>query len=468
MKMTMVPARPASVRTRQTGTMSRLPLAAAALGLLFVGACNNKVILEGERFPVRADLSDSLQLPGQPPPRGPVQGPVAGSQPIVLPATQVNADWAQRGGNARHAAPHAAFRTAPQLVWAADIGQGASRMNRIAAAPVVAGGRIFAMDAGMLVSAVSTAGAPLWQADLTPGFDPRGNLSGGGLAAEGNRLYVTTAYGEVIALDAASGNVVWRRRVDAPVHGAPAVADGVIYASTRNGSAWALDARDGKMIWNVVGTPELLAAIGTSAPTIGDRAVFFPNSAGDIMAVLKAGGGIRIWRESIAGERPGRVYARMGDITGDPALIGNTLYAGTAAGRTAALDAGSGQKIWTAEEGALGPLAIAGGSVFLINDEARLVRLDESTGKVIWEVALPYFVEEKPKKHRAIYAHYGPILAGGRLWVASSDGNLRGFSPIDGRLVASHEIPGGAAAQPAVAGGTMYVVTNRGQLLAYR
>ena len=35
----------------------------------------------------------------------------------------------------------------------------------------------------------------------------------------------------------------------------------------------------------------------------------------------------------------------------------------------------------------------------------------------------------------AIYAHYGPVLAGGRLVVASSDGVLRFFSPTDGALV---------------------------------
>ena len=40
--------------------------------------------------------------------------------------------------------------------------------------------------------------------------------------------------------------------------------------------------------------------------------------------------------------------------------------------------------------------------------------------------------------------------------------------PTDGSLSYSAEIPGGAAAQPAVAGGTLYVVSGKGQLLAFR
>jgi outer membrane protein assembly factor BamB len=60
------------------------------------------------------------------------------------------------------------------------------------------------------------------------------------------------------------------------------------------------------------------------------------------------------------------------------------------------------------------------------------------------------------------------VLAGGRLWVASSDGFLRGFSPVNGALVQAVPVPGGAASAPVVAGRTLYVVTSEGRLLAYR
>jgi outer membrane protein assembly factor BamB len=144
------------------------------------------------------------------------------------------------------------------------------------------------------------------------------------------------------------------------------------------------------------------------------------------------------------------------------------LYAGSAAGRTVAMSASSGERIWSAGEGALGPVALAGGSIFLVNDEAELVRLDAATGEVIWAVPMPYFTNEKIKRRKGIYAHYGPVLAGGRIMVVSSDGLLRAFSPEDGSLTHTAEIPGGAAAQPAVAGGTLYVVGGNGQLHAFR
>ncbi len=445
---------------------ARFRVAAGIVLMALLAGCEREAVLEGERFPIRAPLEASLPVEGQPAPTAPG---VAANQslPISLPA-QSSGDWTHRAGNARHLMPHAALGSAPVLRWSAVIGAGDSRKNRIAAAPVVADGRIFTMDAGTLVTATGTSGQTLWSADLTAPFDAGGGVSGGGLAVAGGRVFATTSYGEVVALDVASGKVLWRQRVDATLTGAPASDGEAVYVSGRDGSAWAMAAGDGKVIWQVVGTPGSASYLGTAAPSITDRAVIFPTSGGDLMAVLRIGGGTKIWQASLAGKRLGRAYAFTYDVTGDAVINGAVLYAGSAAGRTVALSVASGEQLWSAGEGALGPVAVAGGSIFLVNDQAELVRLDADTGAVIWTVALPYFEAEKVKKRQAIYAHYGPVLAGGRIMVVSSDGLLRAFDPIDGSLTYSAEIPGGAATQPAVAGGVLYVVGGNGQLHAFR
>jgi len=439
----------------------------AGLGMLaLLAACEREVVLEGERFPIRAPLDDSVAVAGQPAPTAP--GEVANlSLPIRLPA-QSSGDWTHRAGNARHLMPHASLGSAPVLAWSAVIGAADSRKNRIAAAPVAAGGRVFTIDAGVLVTATGTGGQTLWSADLTAAFDADGGVSGGGLAVAGDRLFATTGYGEVVALEAATGKVLWRQRVDAPLTGAPATDGEAVYVSGRDGSAWAVAAHDGKVIWQVVGSPGVAGYLGTAAPSIADRSVIFPTSAGDLMAVLRIGGGTKIWQASLAGKRLGRAYAFTYDVTGDAVINGTVLYAGSGAGRTVALSVASGEVVWSAGEGALGPVAVAGGSIFLVNDEAELVRLDAQTGEVIWTVAMPYFEADKVKKRKAIFAHYGPIMAGGRIIVVSSDGLLRAFDPTDGSLTHTAEIPGGAAAQPAVAGGVLYVVGGDGQLHAFR
>ncbi len=453
----------AGMKFRQAG--GRLMTGMGLLALL--AACAPKeVILSGERFPVRADLEASVPVEGQPAPTAPA-APENQSVAISL-GPQTGGDWTHRAGNARHLMPHAALSATPQRVWSAKIGSGSSRKNRISAAPVVADGRIFTMDAESTVVATSTGGGSLWSADLTASFDRGAGQSSGGLAVAGGRLYATTAYGELVALDAASGAIVWRQRVDAPISGAPATDGEAVYVSGRDGSAWAVSAADGKVIWQVVGTPGKTAYVGSAAPSISDRAVIFPSAAGDLMAVLKIGGGTKVWQVSLAGKRLGRAYALTPDVTGDAVIAGKTLFAGTGNGRTVAISTSSGERLWSAGEGALGPVAVAGGSLFMVNDEAKLVRLNADTGEVIWAVDMPYFTNDKVKRRKGIYAHYGPVMAGGRIMVVSSDGTLRAFDPTNGALVYTAEIPGGAAAQPAVAGGTLYVVGGNGQLHAFR
>ena len=107
-------------------------------------------------------------------------------------------------------------------------------------------------------------------------------------------------------------------------------------------------------------------------------------------------------------------------------------------------------------------------SLSALTDSNQLVRMNASDGTPVWAVDLPRYTKDKPLGRGPVFAHYGPILAGSRIWVASNDGFLRAFSPTDGSLLASIEVPGGATTDPVVAGNTLYVVGTKGQLFAFR
>ena len=444
-----------------------MAVSALALTALLAGCGEKELILQGERFDIRTPLEASLPTEDQPNPTAPEAAPPAQAAPISLPAMTANAEWTHRGGNVRHLSPHGALSAQPTRVWSANVGAGNSRRNRISAAPVVAEGRVYTMDSANTVAATSTAGQALWSVTLASQGGDASVVSRGGRAFGAGRLFVANGLGELLAMDPASGAVIWRQRLGAPVTGAPAVEGGIVYVVSRDGGAWGVDVADGRVKWTLSGTPSRSGMIGSAAPAITDRAVILPFGSGEVVAALRKSG-TRVWGQAVAGERRGRGYAGFTDITGDPVVVGSTVYVGTPAGRTAALSASGGERIWTANEGALGPVLVAGGALFLVNDEARLVRLDAATGAVVWSVEMPYFTTQKAKRRKAITAHYGPVMAGGRIVVASGDGLLRLFSPVDGSLVGTADIPGGAASQPALAGGALFVMGGNGQLHAFR
>lgn len=434
--------------------------------LALVAGCEKELILDGERFNTRAPLTASL--PGE-------DGAPAvdtsldfenQSVAITLPAVSSASEWTHRAGNSSHVMPNAALSAAPVRVWSASVGAGNSRKYRITAAPIVAQGRIYTIDATGNVAATSTAGARLWSSDLKP-EGARSTLSGGGLAFGEGKVFATSGYAELVAIDPASGSVQWRQALGAPATGAPTVANGMVYVSGRDGTAWAIRAADGKVAWQFGATPSASGMQGAASPAATGGEVIFAFGSTEILAVQPKDG-VPVWRTSVAGKRVGFGYGAVSDITGDPVIAGNITYVGNQSGRSAALDTATGNRIWTSSEAAYGPMLPVGGSVFLISDQAKLVRLDAATGEKIWAVDMPLYTKTREKSRARITAHYGPALAGGRLVVASGDGVLRLVNPSDGSLAGMVDLPGGAASAPAFAGGVMYVVSANGQLHAFR
>ncbi|MEX0309069.1 MAG: PQQ-binding-like beta-propeller repeat protein, partial [Tateyamaria sp.] len=361
--------------------------------------------------------------------------------------------------------PHVAATLTP--ICSVDLGAGASRKHRIVADPVVSGGSVFTLDAETTVSAVSTSGQLLWQRDILPVDAREGDGTGGGLAVDGNVLYVSSGLGTLTALDTATGGQIWTQSLDKTGVGRPTVFENLVYVMAGDDTGWAIETDSGRIAWQVSSSEARTNVLGGPAPIVTDGLTVFSFGSGEMQAVFRRGG-LRRWDASVLGERPGRALSKVDDVTGRPIAKDGVIYAGNQSGRTVAITAASGARIWTTGEGAIDTVLPVGDSVFLVSDRNELVRLSADSGARVWGTRLPNFVKDRPGRQSEVFAHHGPILAGGRLIVASSDEVLRSFDPVSGALTGVTEVPSGASTAPVVAGQTLYVVSRKGQLLAYR
>jgi outer membrane protein assembly factor BamB len=437
-----------------SSTRTGKSLLIGALALALAGCEPPETILMGEREDIRPDTVAP-------------QDQVNESRAIRLPGQTANAAWPQSHGSAVYRTAHPALRAAPQRIWSVGIGEGDSRRQRITAMPVVGGGLIYALDSAARVTAVSPSGQTIWTTDLVPAADESGEATGGGLAFDGGTVYVSSGFGVLTALDSKTGATRWRQELDATGSGMPTVRDGLVYLVAGDDTGWAVRSSDGRVVWQVQGAPSVSNILGAPAPTVTSDLVIFAFGSGDMVATFRKGG-LRRWNASVAGQRVGRSTSRISDVTGSPVSVGDTIYAANHSGRTVALDANTGDRLWTADEGATGPVWPVGGSLFSVSDVGQLLRIDATDGAVIWRVDLPGFVKDKPRKRGEIFAHYGPLIAGGQVIVASNDGFLRFFNPQDGSLTRSVDVPDGATTAPVVAGNTLYVVSRKGELHAFR
>lgn len=429
-------------------------LFALALTTALVACSEKDVILPGERLDIRGDAAETIAFVNE-------------ARPISLPTASLNSAWTHRNGSPTHHIAHPVLGSALTPLFTANIGAGDSRRLRITADPVVTPNAIYTLDAQSQVVATSPAGSTLWSRSVIPASDNPRDASGGGLAVAGTVLLATTGFGEVVALDAASGGELWRQDLDAPGTSAPTIQNDLAYVVARDGRAWALELDTGRIRWTQNSTSPVSNFSGGAGAAVTSEFAIFPFPTGEVLASFPEGG-LRRWSTVVTGQRPGQAASNISDIAGDPVIDGNRVYVGNFSGRVVALEIANGSRIWTATEGAVGPVWPAGDSVFMVNDLGELLRLDADNGTAIWRVGLPGFVESRERRQKTRFAHYGPILAGGRLIVASSDGLIRQFDPTSGALLGTIEIRGGAASNPVVANGTLYVVSKRGELLAFR
>lgn len=437
-------------------------IGAVTVAAVFLAGCEEaEVILPGKREDIRSVLQASESAIK-------ASGFVANeTRPISLPKTIDNSEWTQGIGTQEYRIANAALGNTLQLAWSAKIGDGDSRKQRITADPVVAGGLIYTLDSGTTVAATNTAGVQVWSRDVRSERDKAGDATGGGLAVYKGMLYVSTGFGQLTAIDAANGNMRWTQELEATGSGQPTVNGNLVYVTAGDDTGWAIEADTGRVAWQTGGSSSVSNILGAPAPVIAGELAIFGFGSGEMQAVFRRGG-LRRWDASILGERPGRALSKIDDLTGSPVVSNGVVYAGNQAGSTIAVNVGSGGRLWTANEGSIGPVWPVGDSVFMITDRNELVRLDANDGSKVWGYALPNFVKDRPRRISEVFAHHGPILAGGRIIVTSNDGQMRSFDPRSGALLGSVEVPGGATTAPVVAGSALYVVGRKGQLHAFR
>nr|WP_283254906.1 PQQ-binding-like beta-propeller repeat protein [Marivita sp. GX14005] len=435
---------------------------AGLLGLGALAACTEReIILPGDRLGVREVLQEGAE--------GAPADPANYSAPANIPAARANADWPQAHVSPSYRTANAALSPRLAPLWSVPIGQGDKRRARIITDPVVADGRVFTIDSAGRVSATSTGGAALWSYSLVPLRDDASQAFAGGLAHSDGRLFVTSGFGTLTALDAATGGEIWTQKLGETATGAPTVFGDLVYLVAGDSTAWAVEQSDGRIRWQSDGLGDVNNVAGAAPPAVTNKHVVFSYGSGAVEGAFRQGG-LRLWSADIVGGRKGFAISLIDDITGYPVIDGDRVYVGNHSGRLVALNVNSGERLWTAKHGALDAVWPAGNSVYFVSDLNKLVRLDAQDGSQIWSVDLPGYVPvRKPQKGRdAAFVNHGPILAGGRLIVASSDGLLRAFDPASGALVGQTEIPGGATTRPIVANGTLYVVSKSGVLHAFR
>ena len=252
--------------------------------------------------------------------------------------------------------------------------------------------------------------------NLTPAFD-------------NERIYIPIAGGQVVALKAKDGQLLWRAEIGGELSASPLADENAIYVASEtlvqtegqkpSGALRALGREGGVTQWM---TPLVRPLRGALALSHGK--IFAGGLDGRAYAFDKRTGGV-LWSIPYALEFSGRPVAKDGKV-----------YIGSEDGTLLALDETSGTLLWRYRtQGAIhGPVAVTKTNVFFGSGDGYVYSVSSDKGKLQWRKRTGAGVE-------------AVVLAGDSILAASLD-NFAYLLNLKGAMLWKKQLPGRISAQP--------------------
>lgn len=302
-------------------------------------------------------------------------------------------------------------------------------------------------DNGELLALEASTGRVIWRVRLSDGLSA-------GVGGDANRVAVVTLNNELLSIQ--SGEVRWRVRLPARVLTPPLVAGGRVFVALSDRSTMAFDGSTGARLWTQprTGDPLVLRQAGVLL-AVGDTLV--SGGLGRLQGLNPANGRV-VWDAPLATPRGTNEVERLVDTVGPVSREGNSVCARAFNASVGCIDASTGRVVWTRPS--QGDVGLGGDAQHIVgaDSDGRLVAWRRDNGEPAW--SLERF------KYRGLTA---PVVLNGHLAVGDEQGLVHWLNIKTAADVARWRADGSAiVGAPVTAAGMVVVQTRKGGLYAWR
>lgn len=309
-----------------------------------------------------------------------------------------------------------------QVLWSSQLGEGGEEAS-LALAPDGDGRTVYAVSADGKVSAFDIAsGNKKFTRDLDKTITAGVRYSNG-------MLLLGTGNGELMALAANSGDVVWRANVGGAILARPAASGNMVIVRSQDGRVNAYNIADGVQIWQYRISDPSLSIRGYSEPVIGGGVVIITTDSGRFI-VLDQESGLPVAEERVAVGEGLNDIQRLVDIDATPKVNQGILFGSAFQSNTFALNLQSGTQLWsqsqatTADDFAMSPDAI-----FLHDGIDHVYALNQQDGSIRWQ------------NDQLEGRYLSPMIAvPGKVGSVDSEGYFHWFDINNGQLIGQSRI----------------------------
>ena len=352
----------------------------------------------------------------------------------------------------------------PEVLWEESIGYGSENyFSRLK--PVAAYNNIYsASREGDVIALDAKTGDTLWKKDLSDIHNERNfwdsrqsaSLSGGPVAGS-DKVFIGSENGKIYALNAQTGEVIWQASIKGEIISSPAIDSGILVVNTASGIMKAYNAENGDELWSIEQNVPALTLRGTSAPVIASGGVLIGTAKGGVNVYI-LDKGQQGWTTEIGEPTGSTELERVVDVDASPVVFGDKIYAISSRGNLAAIELKSGRILWKRQYSSYRQIAIYRNTIFLTDIRGHVYALDRINGIERWS--------NLTLSNRGVT---GPAIIDNYVVVGDFEGYLHWFDQETGEIVARHQVDSsGIHATPTVDGNTLYSQSRKGDLQAIK
>jgi outer membrane protein assembly factor BamB len=339
---------------------------------------------------------------------------------------------------------------AVEKVWSTSVGDGMGKQG-LSMAPVFSSGRLYTADyEGRLVVVDADDGKKIWEQKTKQAFS-------GGPGLDDRHIYMGTIDGRVIAYDRESGVELWNAQVSSEVLAPPASADGIVVVRCIDGRVFGLDDVSGRRTWIYDHSVPLLTLRGNANLLVRAGIAFVGYDDGSVVS-LRVDDGTVVWDQTVISPEGRTELDRLSDIGTQMVIVASDLIVSSYKNRLVSLAADSGRLLWFKDISSAGGVVVDRTRLAVSDKEDNLWMLDRRNGSTTWKVDR---MSNRGLTRPAFYGNY--------VVVGDMEGYLHWLDSDIGAFVARVRAgKKGFAAAPLTVGTTLYVLTMKGDLVAYR
>ncbi len=380
---------------------------------------------------------------------------------LALGNISVNHHWSQNGGNYSHSYGNLSLGFPISLLWTQDYGASIGKKDIQISEPIVSNKVVYIADAKTHISAFNLVnGDLLWE--QKPHFQHKNKSAKiTGLATDGEKLFLTTDYGDVASIDVNNGQQIATFSAQIPIKTAPVVYGNNIFVQTIDNHIFALDKNTFKSIWQYEVMQEDTTLLGGANPVFSPEhdilIVAFSN--GELQAI-KASTGSPLWSNMLVSDAHNISQSTINAIKANPVIDGNVVYALGNSKIFLAIDIITGKKLWNKTISGIHQPIVSGAYIFVLSNDDFLMALNKKNGNIIWSKNISSLKDKDTVALR-------PLLTDDSLLLSFSDGKIVKINAKNGEIedtISTEKL----SSSPIIAEETLILSTPKAKLLTYK